>query len=51
MCSRIDLVMTQATYESTLLQPLLAVIRSDELAAAVMRLGGYRTPDLGRVLG
>ena len=48
---RYDLVMTQATYESTLLQPLLAVIRSDELAAAVMRLGGYRTPDLGRVLG
>jgi len=47
---RYDLVIPQAIYESPLLQPLLAVIRSDEFRAAVTRLGGYHTPDLGRVL-
>jgi len=47
---RYDLVIPQTIYESPLLQPLLAVIRSDEFRAAVGRLGGYHTPDLGRVL-
>ena len=47
---RYDLVIPTATYESELIAPLLAVIRSPDFAARVLALGGYATPHLGEVL-
>ena len=47
---RYDLIIPRRHYESALLAPLLEIIRSPEFAAQVLKLGGYRTPELGRVL-
>ncbi len=47
---RYDLVIPLDFYRSELLQPLLAVIRSDAFRTTVEGLGGYRTPHLGEVL-
>lgn len=47
---RYDLIIPLDFYRSALLQPLLAVIRSDPFRTAVEGLGGYRTSQLGQVL-
>ena len=47
---RYDLVFPVEYYESELLAPLLAVIRSDDFAANVQALGGYETTNMGQVL-
>ncbi|MCS6844114.1 MAG: molybdopterin biosynthesis protein [Caldilineales bacterium] len=47
---RYDLVIPQEHYESELLAPLLAVIRSPEFAATVQALGGYDTAGIGEVI-
>jgi putative molybdopterin biosynthesis protein len=47
---RYDLIIPMQHYESDLLAPLLEIIRSPEFAEHVIALGGYRTPDMGRVL-
>ena len=47
---RYDLIIPVQHYESKTLAPLLEIIRSPEFAAQVTALGGYRTPDMGRVL-
>jgi putative molybdopterin biosynthesis protein len=44
---RYDLVIPRAHYESSLLQPLLAVIRSDAFREAVAALGGYGVESMG----
>jgi putative molybdopterin biosynthesis protein len=50
---RYDLVIPAQHYTSTLLQPLLALIRnrSSGFAAAVETLGGYGVAQMGQVLG
>jgi putative molybdopterin biosynthesis protein len=47
---RYDLVIPAEYYDSDLLAPLLAVIRSQEFQRAVQALGGYDTSEMGRVL-
>jgi putative molybdopterin biosynthesis protein len=47
---RYDLVIPVEYYESDLLAPLLAIIRSPEFAASVEALGGYETTNMGKVL-
>jgi putative molybdopterin biosynthesis protein len=47
---RYDLVIPDAFYESDVLAPLLAIIRDPAFAARVDALGGYATPQTGRVL-
>jgi putative molybdopterin biosynthesis protein len=47
---RFDLVIPREYYESPLLAPLLAVIRSDAFRTAVARLGGYDTRATGTVV-
>jgi len=47
---RYDLVIPSEHYESDLLQPLLAVIRDPQFAAAVEALGGYKANQMGQVL-
>ncbi|MBI4506725.1 MAG: molybdopterin biosynthesis protein [Chloroflexi bacterium] len=47
---RYDLVIPREHYESDLLAPLLAVIRSAEFGAEVEALGGYDARDMGRVM-
>ncbi len=47
---RFDLVVPREYYESPLLAPLLAVIRSDAFRTAVARLGGYDTRATGTVV-
>ena len=47
---RYDLVFPAEHYESELLQPLLALIRDPEFAAAVEAMGGYGTVQMGQVL-
>jgi len=47
---RYDLVIPAEHYESDLLQPLLAMIRDPQFAAAVEALGGYRAEQMGLVL-
>jgi len=47
---RYDLVFPAEHYESERLQPLLALIRDPEFAAAVEALGGYGTAQMGQVL-
>ena len=48
---RYDLVIPAAFYESDILAPLLAIVRDPAFAARVNALGGYATPQMGRVLG
>ena len=48
---RYDLVIPAAFYESDVLAPLLAIVRDPAFAARVAALGGYATPQMGRVLG
>ena len=48
---RYDLVIPAAFYESDVLAPLLAIVRDPAFAARVDALGGYATPQMGRVLG
>ena len=45
-----DLVIPRAHYESELLQPLLALIGSEEFRNEVEALGGYDASDMGRVV-
>lgn len=45
-----DLVIPRESYESELLQPLLAVIRGDEFRREVEALGGYDTSTMGQVV-
>ena len=45
-----DLLTLREFYESDLLQPLLALIRSDEFKAEVEELGGYDTSMMGQVV-
>jgi len=47
---RYDLVFPAEHYENERLQPLLALIRDPEFAAAVETLGGYGTVQMGQVL-
>jgi putative molybdopterin biosynthesis protein len=47
---RYDLIIPTQFYNSAKLAPLLEIIRDPEFAAQVMALGGYRTPQVGRVL-
>jgi putative molybdopterin biosynthesis protein len=47
---RYDLVIPARFYGDDLLAPLLEIIRSPEFAAQVGALGGYRMPEIGRVL-
>ena len=47
---RYDLVIPVEYYESDLLAPLLAIIRSPEFAKSVEALGGYETVNMGKVL-
>ena len=47
---RYDLVTPVEYYESDLLAPLLAIIRSPEFAKSVEALGGYETINMGKVL-
>ena len=47
---RYDLIIPREHYESDLLAPLLAVIRSDRFRQAVEALGGYDTSVMGEVL-
>ncbi len=47
---RYDLIIPRNFYHSELLQPLLAVIRSDPFRTAVEGLGGYRTSQMGQIL-
>jgi putative molybdopterin biosynthesis protein len=47
---RYDLVIPAQFFASETLAPLLEIIRSPEFAAQVVALGGYRTPQMGRVL-
>ena len=48
---RYDLVIPAAFYASDVLAPLLAIVRDPAFAARVDALGGYATPQMGRVLG
>ena len=45
-----DLVIPSEFYESDLLQPLLAIIKSEEFRREVEALGGYDTSTMGRVV-
>jgi putative molybdopterin biosynthesis protein len=45
-----DLIIPAAFYGSEVLAPLLEIIRDPAFAARVDKLGGYATPQLGRVL-
>ncbi len=47
---RYDLVLPAEHYSSPLLAPLLDIIRDPAFAARVEALGGYGTPEMGRVL-
>lgn len=47
---RYDLVIPVEHYESTLLQPLLAIIRDPQFAETVEELGGYETGQMGALL-
>ncbi|RLB58523.1 MAG: molybdopterin biosynthesis protein [Deltaproteobacteria bacterium] len=47
---RYDLVIPAEYFTSPLLEPLLAVVRSDEFRAKVESLGGYGVENMGRVL-
>ncbi|MFH1484943.1 MAG: molybdopterin biosynthesis protein [Chloroflexota bacterium] len=47
---RYDLVIPRTYYESSLLQPLLDVVRSQEFRELVSALGGYDTTETGKVL-
>ncbi len=47
---RYDLIIPAQFYESAVLAPLLAIIRDPAFAARVAALGGYETPEMGRVL-
>ena len=46
---RYDLVMTQAVYESELMQPLLALLQDETFKTAVSNLPGYDTTPMGNV--
>ena len=48
---RYDLVIPAAYSGSDILAPLLAIVRDPAFAARVDALGGYATPQMGRVLG
>ena len=50
LTERYDLVIPRELYESDLLQPLLSLIRGDELRRGVDALGGYDTAEMGRVV-
>ena len=45
-----DLVIPNEFYERDLLQPLLAIIKSDECRREVEALGGYDTSTMGRIV-
>ena len=45
-----DLVIPHEFYESDLLQPLLALIKSEEFRSEVEALGGYDTSTMGRIV-
>lgn len=47
---RYDLVTPVRYYDSELMAPLLAILRDPAFAARVEALGGYATPQMGRVL-
>ena len=47
---RYDLIIPAAHYHSALLAPLLEIICDPGFASRVAALGGYATPDIGRVL-
>ncbi len=50
LSERYDLVIPSEFYESDMLQPLLALINSDEFKVEVESLGGYDTSQTGTVL-
>ena len=53
LTERYDLIIPVAHYESSLLQPLLTLIRTDTAESfrqAVAALGGYETTQMGQVL-
>lgn len=47
---RYDLVIPRQYYESSLLEPVLKIIRSEEYRNAVAALGGYGVEEMGRVM-
>jgi putative molybdopterin biosynthesis protein len=47
---RYDLVIPAESYDGGILAPLLEIIRSPEFAERVTALGGYATPQIGKVL-
>ncbi|MFO7681206.1 MAG: molybdopterin biosynthesis protein, partial [Chloroflexota bacterium] len=46
---RYDLVMTRSSYESALMQPLLALLQAERFKTAVAALPGYDTEPMGQV--
>lgn len=47
---RYDLVMPRSYYESTFLEPLLAILQQPSFKAEVESLGGYDASDMGQVI-
>jgi putative molybdopterin biosynthesis protein len=47
---RYDLVIPREHYDSTLLAPLLDIVRGEEFRQTVARLGGYDVSDMGKIV-